>query len=637
MGVQTVSLVEDKQQMQHFVRNLLKDVKAFEYMLENDWFESDITRIGAEQEMCLVDNRWKPAPIAMEVLENQNYDWLETELARFNLETNMTPRVFKDKCLSDMETELRGYLGTIQQLLDGFDSKVLLTGIMPTLKKSDLGLHNLTPKKRYRALMDALIRLRGEDYELRLEGIDELRIKHDSALLEACNTSFQVHLQVSPNEFVEMYNIAQTVAAPMIAISANSPMLFGRRLWHESRIAIFQQSIDNRISEHHIRDRSPRVTFGNDWLKKSIMEIHREDISRFRVLLSSDVDEDALKMVQEGKVPKLRALQVHNSTVYRWNRPCYGISPNGKPHLRIENRVLPAGPTVIDEMANTAFWLGLMKGMQKNYGDITKHLGFEDVRDNFLKAARTGIDSKFTWLDDKKYTAADLTLNELLPLAKEGLQDNNVHADDIDRYLSVIEGRAKKVTTGARWILRTYTKLAKETNRDEALSTLTASIVDNQMSGKPVHEWAMPTLETLKEYRTSKLTVEEIMETDLFTAHQEDIVELVTDVMEWRGLRYMPVENEKGKLTGLISSRLLLRHFSKNNYVSEPKTTLVEEVMVKNPYTVTKDTSIVDAIHLMQEHDIGCLPVVDAENTLQGIVKDRNFLDISRRLLKRMK
>lgn len=635
MGVQTVSLVEDKEQMQHFVRNLLKDVKALEHMLDNDWFESDITRIGAEQEMCLVDKNFKPAPIAMEVLAKQNYPWLETELARFNLETNLTPRTFVNKCLSDMEFELKDSLDKVQAILDEFESKVLLTGIMPTLKKSDLGYHNLTPKKRYRALMDSLKNQRGEDHELRLEGIDELFIKHDSPLLEACNTSFQVHLQVSPNDFVKMYNLAQTVAAPMIAISANSPMLFGRRLWHESRIAIFQQSIDNRISQHHLRDRSPRVTFGKDWLHESIMEIYREDISRFRVLLSSDVKEDALQMINEGKVPKLHSLNVHNSTVYRWNRPCYGISDNGKPHLRIENRVLPAGPTVIDEMANTAFWLGLMKGMEKEYGDIRKYLGFEDVRDNFLKASRTGIDSKFTWINDKKYTAADLTLNELLPLAKEGLKANNIDSGDIDRYMSVIEGRSKKVMTGARWMLRTYTKLTKETNRDEALSTLTAAIVNNQMGGKPVHEWDMPTLEDLKEYSTSKLTIEEIMDTDLFTVHQDDIVEFVADIMRWKKLRHIPVENEKGMLTGLISSELLLKYFSTCENTTEEKSVLVEDIMIKEAITVRPNTLIVDAIQVMQENEIGCLPVVDENKILQGLVSESNFLKISRRLLKR--
>lgn len=638
MGVQSVSLVKGEEQMQYFVRHLLKDVKAMEYMLKNDWFDKGITRIGAEQELCLVNNAFKPAPIVTEFFDSldQEYPWLETELARFNLETNLNPRVFEGDCLNDMEQELRGYLDTIQKHLDPMDAKIILTGILPSLKKSDLGWHNLTPKPRYRALMEALSQLRGEDYDLHLEGIDELKIKHNTPLLEACNTSFQVHLQVDPDDFVKMYNIAQTVAAPCLAMAANSPMLFGRRLWHESRIALFQQSIDNRIAQHFIREKSPRVFFGSDWLRNSIVELYKDDIVRFRVLLSSEIEEDSLAMVHRGEVPKLRFLQVHNSTVYRWNRPCYGISANGKPHLRIENRVLPAGPTVIDEMANTAFWLGLMKGMAKQYGDITQRIGFEDVRDNFLKSARTGIDSKFTWLKDKKYSAADLVLEEFLPIAREGLLDNNINANDVDRYLSVIEGRAKKHMTGARWIMRTFTKLTKETTKDEAISTLTAAIVDNQSSNKPVHEWELPKLEDLKEYKTNQLLVEEVMETEIFSVMKDDIIELVAEIMEWRGLRYMLVEDVNGKLEGLVSSSSLIRYFADNQHYANDEVLLVGDIMVKNPITVNMETSIVEAIEVMQQHEIGCLPVVDANNVLVGIITEMNFLKISNRLLKRI-
>ena len=213
------------------------------------------------------------------------------------------------------------------------DTKLILTGILPTLRKFHLDLDNLTPKKRYRALMESInTQLIGSAYELRLTGIDELLLQHDSPMLEACNTSFQVHLQVSPNDFVKMYNIAQTLAGPTMAIAANSPIVFGRRLWHESRIAMFQQALDTRTTHDHMRERSPRVNFSNDWLQDSLLEIYREDIARFRVLISGDVQEDAIAMINKGEVPKLRALQVHNSTVYRWNRPCYGISSDGKPH-----------------------------------------------------------------------------------------------------------------------------------------------------------------------------------------------------------------------------------------------------------------------------------------------------------------
>ena len=387
--------------MRRFVQHLLNDVKAMEYMLENDWFEDDVIRIGAEQEMCLIDKKtFKPAPIAMDVLEHmKEHAWVETELAKFNLEINLQPKVFEGRCLRQLEQETTDHLGLVRRHLAEFNADILLTGILPTLRKWDLELHNLTPKKRYKALMDAInSQLVGNSYELRLVGIDELLVKHDSPLLEACNTSFQVHLQVRPQDFVKMYNISQALAAPVMAIAANSPIVFGKRLWHESRIALFQQALDTRTTAYHMRERSPRVIFGNDWINESIIEIYKEDIARFRVLLSADVEEDSLTRINDGKVPKLRALQVHNSTVYRWNRPCYGISDNGRPHLRIENRVLPAGPTVLDEMANAALWLGAMIGLSTHVEDIRTRVSWDDVRDNFSKAAKFGIDSAFSWV-----------------------------------------------------------------------------------------------------------------------------------------------------------------------------------------------------------------------------------------------
>ena len=263
MGFQKVSTAASANEMQRFVRSLLDDVQAFQYMLRNDWFESDIVRIGAEQEMCIVDKQtMKPATINMEVLARLGDDkpWCVTELAKFNLETNLSPREFSGDCLSQMEAENLRYLKEIQTVLDEFDASLVLCGILPTLRKYDLEMHNLTPKDRYFALMAAIQKhLLGSSFELRVEGIDELLVKHDSPLLEACNTSFQVHLQVSPAEFVKMYNIAQVLAAPMIAISANSPLVFGRRLWHETRIALFQQSLDTRTTNDHMRERLPRA------------------------------------------------------------------------------------------------------------------------------------------------------------------------------------------------------------------------------------------------------------------------------------------------------------------------------------------------------------------------------------------
>ncbi len=638
MGEQKVSLVAGDNQLQNFTKHLLRDVYAFEYMLENDWFESGIARIGAEQEMFLVDNKtYKPAMINMEVLKKmKNLDWVTTELARFNLETNLTPREFKGDCLRQMEMENIEYLNKIREKLKPFDASLVLTGILPTLTKMDLEMENLTPNPRYVALMEAINRqLIGSFYELRLMGIDEILVKHKSPLLEACNTSFQVHLQVSPADFVKYYNIAQALAAPVLAISANSPIVFGKRLWHETRIALFQQALDIRTTHDHMRERSPRVSFGTGWLEKSIMEIYREDIARFRVLLGADIEEDSIELIRQGKVPKLKALQVHNSTVYRWNRPCYGISPNGQPHLRIENRVLPSGPTVLDATANAAFWLGAMIGMANEYEDIRDHISWEDVRDNFAKGARIGIDSNFTWFKDKKISVCDLVQKELLPLARKGLESRNVDPKDIDRYLDIIAARADLHMNGARWQLRAFTKLKKQVGRDEALTVMTAAIIKNQLKEMPVHTWDLPEPGDLDEYRPSKLKVEEFMVTDLFTVQKDDLIDLVAELMDWRRIRYMPVEDSKGQLCGLITSRLLLRHFTRFNRVNGKEAVSVKDIMITQPMVISPDATILEAMTMMREQKIGCLPVVKNDE-LVGIITEMDFLRISARLIERL-
>lgn len=632
-----MNVVDNKSEMQSFVRALLNDVQAFQYMLENNWFESDIVRIGAEQEMCLVDKKsYKPACINMDVLEQlTDAPWCVTELARFNLETNLSPREFVGTCLSEMEAENNEYLAKIQEVLDKYDAVIALCGILPTLRKPDLEMHNLTPKDRYYALMAAIQKhLLGTAFELRVEGIDELLVRHDSPLLEACNTSFQVHLQVAPKEFVKMYNIAQTLAAPVISISANSPLVFGRRLWHETRIALFQQSLDTRTTSDHMRERLPRVNFGSGWLRGDITEIYKEDISRFRVLLAGGIEEDTWETVRAGQAPKLRALQIHNSTVYRWNRPCYGISPNGKPHLRIENRVMPSGPSTVDEVANAAFWLGCMVAMGNQYQDITKHIDFADVRDNFVKSAKFGMDSTFTWMKDKKMTANELILQELLPLAKEGLQQRKVAKADINKYLDIIEARAKEHKTGARWALRSITSLKKEISNEEALSILTAAMVKNQSNNKPVHTWKEASSADLDTWKPAAIKVEEFMTTDLFTVQKDDLVDLVAEIMDWRKIRYMPVENSKGELVGLISSRLLLRYYANRKQNPDLESAAVHEIMIEKPITVTPDTTILESMHKMRDCRCGCLPVVKGKE-LVGIITEMDFLRITSRLLER--
>ncbi|MCE2769878.1 MAG: hypothetical protein LW711_07790 [Saprospiraceae bacterium] len=326
MGEKKFKKAKGEPGRQQFVSNLLQDMQALEYMLHNSIFEKGVTRIGAEQEMCIIQKKsFKAAPIALEIIDLlKDMPWLDTELAKFNLEINLDPRIFTGSALKDMEAETKDKLDIIKRALSPFQSDILLTGILPTLHKNDLESHNLTPRERYKLLVESLsAQLLGQAFELRIQGIDELLLRSHTPLLEAANTSFQVHLQVDPENFVPFYNIAQALTAPVLGISANSPIVFGRRLWHESRIALFQQALDVRTTNEHMRERSPRVNFGSDWVHNSILDIYREDIARFRSLIYPVTYENSMEAVLEGKIPKLSALQIHNSTVYRWNRPCY--------------------------------------------------------------------------------------------------------------------------------------------------------------------------------------------------------------------------------------------------------------------------------------------------------------------------
>ncbi len=638
MGEQRVTKVSGKRQRQQFVQQLLKDVSSLEYMLDNDWFDNDITRIGAEQEMVIVDKKtFKPSLRAMDVIEvMKDYPWLETELAKFNLEINLEPHELKANCFSKLAEETSYKLNTIQKYASELGIQIILTGILPTLRKDHLHLDNLTPKKRYRALMEAINeQLIGSDYELKLVGIDELRLRHDSPLLEAVNTSFQVHLQVSQHDFVKMYNISQALCGPIMAAAANSPIVFGRRLWHESRIAMFQQALDTRGAQNHLRERSPRVSFGNRWLDSSILEIYREDIARFRVLLSADVEEDSLKLIKRNEVPKLRALQVHNSTIYRWNRPCYGISPNGKPHLRIENRVFSSGPTVTDEIANAAFWLGAMCGMKNEIDDIRDHMSFDDARDNFIKAARFGIDTELNWFGEKKIRAVDLCLKELLPVARKGLQSHGVNQDDIDKYLGVVQERLENHQTGARWMLRSYTHLKAKTSGDEARVVLTSVLAEKQISDKPVHKWELPELGDLADYSPDNLQVSEVMITDVYTVQKDEIPELVARMMDWNNLFYAPVEDTKGRLVGIVDSSVLLRHFVDKKHMGNKRMTTVGDLMIKDPITIDPDTTVKEALTVIRKHNMGCLPVVKDEELI-GILTESVFVQLSNTLLERL-
>lgn len=637
MGEFKVKLADSQEEIQRFMKYVLKDLRALDRMLEEGgWFETDPLHIGAEQELCLVNQQAKAWPRSMEILDklkSKGVEGFTTEFARFNLEINLEPLEFGGGCLTQMEQNLQHQVDEVRSVTEEMGGEILLTGILPTIRKMDIDLKNMTPLQRYRALSQAIIRQRTEHFDLRIQGMDELLMKVDSPLLEACNTAYQVHLQVKPQEFVKKYNIAQLITAPVLAGAVGSPILFGKRLWNETRIALFQQSVDTRMVGDHLRESSPRVTFGNKWVEESILEIFREDTVRYRVMLSSEVEEDVEQMLDEGNPPALHALQVHNGTVYRWNRPCYGIT-NGKAHLRIENRVLPSGPTVTDEIANSAFWLGLMNKMDDYYPDVTEKMDFDDARLNFVAASKMGLDTKLRWFDDQRINAVDLITEELLPIAREGLNDAGIDRSDIASYLEIISSRVSSGQTASYWMLNNYAALMKENeSREHALATITTAMIKNQKKGEPVHKWGRARVEDLKHWKPSSLIVEEFMTTDLFTVQKDDILEFVANLIEWQGIQYVPVEDDKKRLVGLVTMRRMFKEYSQAVNQGEEVLESVEEIMIKNPITIHPEASIIEAMEIMESQQIGCLPVVKS-NRLVGIITEQNFRMIAARLLK---
>ena len=635
MGEQDVDPQFDEKISQTFMKALLEDLRALEYMIATGGFETGVARIGAEQEMFLVDRNMRPAPISLEVLDHVKDSRLTTEIARFNLEANLTPLSLTGRCFQQMEKELNELLSLVRKSAETFGADVFLSGILPTLQKSDLTLENLVPIPRYSQLNEGVMRLRGGPFSIHIKGLDELQISHDNVMMESCNTSFQVHFQTSPAEFASHYNMAQAITAPVLAAAVNSPLLFGHRLWQETRVALFQHSIDSRSRTQLARGQPTRVSFGDCWLKSSVVELFHDQISRFRPIMITQPDEDPFQLLARGETPLLSALRMHNGTVWRWNRACYGVA-DGIAHLRIENRALPSGPTVQDEMANAAFFVGLMIALPPEYGEIAKRLSFDDAKENFFAAARNGLNAQLKWLDGKSISATSLILNELLPLARAGLKDARVDSSDIDKYFGVLQERVRSGQTGAQWMLDSLVSVKRHMGHepnDMRTRILTSAILARQKENKPVHEWKLAEAGELTDWGQSYQTVGQFMSTDLFTLRPTDLVDLAASLMDWRHIRHVPVEDEKGHLVGLVTHRGLLRLLSRGSIARDGTSMTVREIMKPNPTTVTSSTPTLEAIEIMRGCGIGCLPVVD-DNRLVGIVTSYDFLTATASLFK---
>lgn len=612
MGEMSVNAKLDDSKRREFIAHLLNDIAALERMLKEDLIEKNPIRIGAEQEFCLLNDQFRPADNALEVLEKINNDHFTTELAKYNLEINLDPIELKDTCFNEMENRLRSWLEYANHIIEDHGCHLLLTGILPTISKNELELDFLTPYPRYFALNDRMTSLRGGDFKLNIKGVDELSIRHSSVLFEACNTSFQTHLQINPDDFVASYNWSQAIAGPILSMCTNSPLLLGRELWNETRIALFQQSIDTRQSSYALKEQQASVSFGKRWAKNDITDIFKEDISKYEVIMTRDIEKDSLDILNEGEVPKLQALNLHNGTVYRWNRPCYGVG-GGKAHVRIENRYLPSGPSVYDEIANFAFWVGVMIGRPSEFDDIASVMDFDDAKSNFLKAARYGKESVMTWLGEKM-SARNLVLNKLIPIARKGLEKVNIQQDEIEKYLELIELRALK-KTGSQWMVDNFRLGKKALKRDDALVAVTKAIWANQQAGLPVHKWKNIDPDAIEEDNHATC-VKHIMSTQLLVTREDDLASLATGIMSWNSVNHMPVEDKNGKMTGLLTNT----HVENARQLGmDENFAKVADIMEKNVRSVAPDTSIKEAITIMKSQEFGCLPVTE-HNELVGII-----------------
>lgn len=629
MGDKKVDRGYDDAKVRAFTLAVLNDLHALQQMLDGGMFEEDARRIGAEQEMFLVDSAMRPAPLVTEIIKEARDGRLTTEIGKFNLEANLTPREFSGSCLRDMEDELNEVVDVVRTAACKFGAGVVLVGILPTIQLSDLTHENLTPNPRYFELDRVVTKLHGENRLIQIKGVDELQLTLQDTFTEFCNTSFQVHLQTSIKNFVRDYNWAQAISAPVLASAVNSPVLLNHKLWHETRVALFQHSVDTRSLVHKERNQPPRVNFGERWVDESIIEVLREDAVRFRILLTQAVEENSVETLAAGGIPKLSAWRLHNGTIWRWNRPCYGVV-NGKPGLRIEARFLPAGPTIADEMANAAFFLGLMTELPEEFGDITTKMSFDEAKSNFFNAARYGLNGQIRGLDGKSRRVERLILEELLPRARVGLERAGVNADDSGRLLDIIEARVTKATSGSKWMLDSLASMDPRAKPNVRMRTLTAIMKSYQEKGMPLHNWELAEIPSRSEWVDNYKTVEQFMAVDLFTVRPEDILDLAASLMHWKHVRHVPVEDDAGHLIGIVSHRDLLELFALGK-ITGPAQLVVGDVMKTDLITVAPETSALDALELMRERRIGCLPVIK-DNKLVGLVTAYDFLTVSAKL-----
>jgi gamma-glutamyl:cysteine ligase YbdK (ATP-grasp superfamily) len=477
---------EDRRNYRDKVR---RSLDVFARMLRERRFEADPAQVGLEIELNLVDGRGRPSMRNTEVLEAiaDPVAW-STEVGQFNLEINVPPRLLDGGALSELEDEVRGSLNAADAKADKAGSRLVMIGILPTLTEQDTRQDMLTASERYKVLNEQIFAARGEDMRIEISGPERLLTHARSITPEAACTSVQLHVQVAPEEFAAYWNAAQAIAGVQVALAANSPFLFGRQLWHETRITLFEQATDTRPTELKEQGVRPRVWFGERWIT-SVFDLFEENLRYFPALLPICEAEDPLAVLESGACPELAEMSLHNGTIYRWNRPVYAVV-DGTPHLRVENRVLPAGPSVADVMANAAFYFGLVRILAEAQRPVWTQMSFATAGENLHEAARRGIDAHLYWPGLGDAPVTELVLRRLLPLAREGLVRWGVGTVQADRLLGIIEQRCLTARTGATWQIGTVAGYAG-LDRPEALRRMTQRYIEHMHSNAPVHTWPL--------------------------------------------------------------------------------------------------------------------------------------------------
>jgi gamma-glutamyl:cysteine ligase YbdK (ATP-grasp superfamily) len=477
---------EDRTRYREKVRRCL-DVLA--RMLRESRFDFESPMTGLEIELNLVDELGDPVLKNTEALEAIADPDFQTELGQFNLEINVAPKQLRDRGFTAYEDGVRASLNDAETKAAKVGAHMVMIGILPTLSADHMTPASLTPNPRYQLLSDQILAARGEDIVIDIDGPDRLSTTTDSIVPEAACTSTQLHTQVSPEEFPAYWNASQAVAGVQLALGANSPFLLGHELWRETRVPLFEQATDTRGEELKAQGVRPRVWFGERWIT-SIFDLFEENVRYFPALLPVLDDEDPLDVLEAGGTPTLAELRLHNGTIYRWNRPVYDVVA-GVPHLRVENRVLPAGPTVADTMANAAFYFGLVRTLAEHERPLWSQMSFSAAEENFHVAARLGIEAGVYWPGLGQVPATELVLRRLLPMARAGLESWGVLAEERDRLLGIIEQRCVVGQNGASWFAdRFHARLGGGTDRTEALRSTLIEYREHMHTNDPVHTWS---------------------------------------------------------------------------------------------------------------------------------------------------